>query len=611
MSGGAGAGAGAGTASGSAPYRTPAGPLRALVEELVRAGVRDAVVCPGSRSTPIALALRANPAIRTWLHLDERAGAYFALGAARASRRPTVILGTSGTAVVNFAPAVVEAREGRVPLVVLTADRPPELRDRSAPQAIDQSHLYGRFAKWYVELPVPEESALLEAHLRGVVGRAVAMAVEVPAGPVHVNLPFREPLVPEGSLEPEGAADEPPHVEVLRGRAALPEGDLARLADRLSRLRRGLIVCGPLDLPGFPEAVACLAAASGFPILADGLSNVRLGRHDRSRVVARHDAIVRSERFRAAHVPDLIIRFGGTPTSTALVEMLAEQRPRQIVVDDGGWAEPTLRAVTMVHAEPVGLAAALAEAVAAVRAGPAEVDWLGAWLAADRTADAAIRGWLATLDEPFEGAAFADLEGVLPDGTVLVAGNSMPVRDMDAFLPAGPAAVRCLANRGANGIDGVVSTTLGIAAVHDGPVALVVGDLSFVHDLNALVAARLHPLSATIVLVNNDGGGIFSFLPQASAARPEVGLPDHFEELFGTPHGLDLGRLVAALGGEHRQVGPGEIGPAVAGSLDRPGVRVLELRTDRTRNVALHRASAAAVSDALGRLLAGAAGVRP
>lgn len=600
-----------GEALGPAEYRTPAGPLRALVEELVRAGVRDAIVCPGSRSTPIALALRVNPTIRTWLHLDERAGAYFALGAARASRRPTVILGTSGTAVVNFAPAIVEAHQGRVPLIVLTADRPPELRDRSAPQAIDQDHLYGRFAKWYVELPVPEVSALLESHLRGVVGRAVATAIESPAGPVHVNLPFREPLVPDGPLEPGGFADDPPHVDVLRGRRALPAPDLARLADRLVRARRGLIVCGPLDQPGFPDAVGRLAAATGFPILADGLSNVRLGGHDRSHVIARHDATVRSERFRAAHVPDLIIRFGGPPTSKAVIGMLVEQPARQIVVDDGGWAEPTLRPVTMVHAEPVGLAVTLADAVAAARPEPAKTAWLGAWLAAGRAADAAIRGWLATLDESFEGSAFAELEGSLPDGAVLVAGNSMPVRDMDAFLAAGPAAVRCLANRGANGIDGVVSTALGAAAVHDGPVVLVVGDLSFVHDLNALVAARLHRLSATIVLVNNDGGGIFSFLPQASMARPDVGLPAHFEELFGTPHGLDFGPLVAALGGEHHHVGPGELGSAVTRSLGRLGVRVLELQTDRARNVELHRASVAAVAKVLDRLLVGAPAVRP
>ncbi|MFZ5854629.1 MAG: 2-succinyl-5-enolpyruvyl-6-hydroxy-3-cyclohexene-1-carboxylic-acid synthase [Chloroflexota bacterium] len=627
---------------------TPAAPLRALVEELVRAGVRDVVVCPGSRSTPLALALRAEPAIRTWLHLDERAGAYLALGIAKATHRPSAILGTSGTAVVNMAPAVVEARQGRVPLIVLTADRPPELRDRGAPQTIDQDHLFGRFAKWFVELPVPESGPVAAggpadlvatAHLRGVVGRAVATALEPPAGPVQLNLPFREPLVPAGDLRPgrtdEGtvsadgraAAGAPsiepaPYVRLAPGRRVLDEPVLDGLVERLAVSRRPLIVCGPLDAPGFGEAVARLAGAIGAPILADALANVRLGPHDRSHVVVRHDAIVRWPAFRDAHQADLVVRFGATPTSKALLEMMREQGAPQVVVDDGGWTEPTLLAATIVHADPVWLAAALAERFEQHpdrperAAGPAADEtapepgptgaWLEDWLAADRAADEAIRAWLAGLDEPFEGAAFSELEGVLPDGTILYAGNSMPVRDLDAFLAGGTAAVRCLANRGANGIDGVVSAALGAATA--APLVLVVGDVSFIHDLNALVGARLNGISATIVLIDNDGGGIFSFLPQATTERPGVGLPEHFEELFGTPHGIDLGPIVAALGGEHRRLGPGQIGPAVRDSLGRPGVRVLELRTERRRNVELHRSCQAAVGAALeplGRRLRG------
>ncbi len=610
---------------------TPATSLRAFVEELVRSGVRDVVVCPGSRSTPLALALRADPAIRTWLHLDERAGAYLALGVAKGTRRPSAILGTSGTAVVNMAPAVVEARYGRVPLVVLTADRPPELRDRGAPQAIDQDHLFGRFAKWFVELPVPEVGAAALAHLRGVVGRAVATAVEAPAGPVQINLPYREPLVPDGDLRPPAATravDPPPYVRLAPGIRMLDQPALDELAGRLAASARPLIVCGPLDAPGFARAVARLGAAIGAPILADGIANVRLGPHDRSHVIVRHDAIVRSRAFRDAHAADLVIRFGGTPTSKALLEMLGEQRAPQVVVDDGGWTEPTLLAATIAHADPAWLAAALAERLeqwggrggrapgwAPARAperapGSAgnqqAIDpsspgaWLDDWLAADLTADAAIRTWLAGLDEPFEGSAFSELEGVLPDGAVLYAGNSMPVRDLDAFLAAGEAAVRCLANRGANGIDGVVSSALGAATA--GPVVLVVGDVSFIHDLNALVGARLNRISATIVLVNNDGGGIFSFLLQADTERPGVGLPEHFEDLFGTPHGIDVGPIVTAFGGEHELVGPGQIGPAVRDSLGRPGVQVLELRTERRRNVELHRACQAAVEAALGQL---------
>jgi 2-succinyl-5-enolpyruvyl-6-hydroxy-3-cyclohexene-1-carboxylate synthase len=600
---------------------TPAAPLRALVEELVRAGVREVVVCPGSRSTPLALALAANPAIRTWVQLDERAGAFFALGMAKASRRAVAILATSGTAVVNFMPAVVEAREARVPLLVLTADRPPELRDRAAPQAIDQVHLYGRFAKWYAELPVPEDRPLLEAHLRGTVGRAVATAEAAPAGPVQLNLPFREPLIPDGPLTPAALAAGrdatasqvgAPFAEVLGGRRTLAAAELDRLAARIADARRGLIVCGPLDAPGFAAAITRLAAAAGYPILADGLSGVRFGRHDRSHVIGRHDAVTRAARFRAAHVPDLVIRFGGTPTSKALGQMLVAQAAPQVVVDDGGWTEATLLPVTMVQADPTDLAVALAERLEGRAGMPSDSGapnaWLDGWLAADRAAAAAIADWLATLDEPFEGAAFAELDGRLPDGAIVVAGSSMPVRDLDAFLPASAAVIRCLGNRGANGIDGVVSTALGVAAVHHGPVVLVVGDLSFLHDLNALVAARLHGLPLTVVLVNNDGGGIFSFLPQAAAERPEVGLPERYEALFGTPHGVDPGPLATALGAEHARVTTGEIGPAVAASLGRPGVRVLEVRTDRARNVELHRACTAAVVAAVDALAVEAAG---
>lgn len=598
----------------SFPRPTPAGPLRAIVEELVRAGLRDVVVCPGSRSTPLALALAADPAIRTWLHLDERAGGFFALGLAKAGRRPVGILTTSGTAAVNLHPAVVEALEGRVPLVVLTADRPPELRDRGAPQATDQDHLYGRHAKWYAELPVPEDEALPVAHLRGVVGRAVAVALEAPAGPVQLNLPFREPLVPAGDLRPaadarpgEGsaAAPAPPPATRLIAAERLPaEGDLAALAARLEGAARGLIACGPLDRPGFASAVAALAAATGFPILADGLANVRTGAHDRSRVVARHDTILRSDRFRAAHRPDLVVRFGGTPTSKALLTWLTDLDADQLVVDDGGWNEPTVRPVTMIHADPVRLAEALAGALAARLATPAPrratpSGWLDGWLAADRAADRALGAWLADLDEPFEGAVIAEAVAALPDGTILYVGNSMPVRDLDGYLPGGETAIRCLGNRGANGIDGVVSSALGAAAAGAGPVVLVVGDVSFLHDLNALLAARLHGLSATIVLVNNDGGGIFSFLPQAATERPEVGLPERYEALFGTPHGVDVGPIVAALGGEHRRVGAGELAAAVAASVGRPGVRVLEVRTERSRNVELHRSAVATALAAL------------
>ena len=588
--------------------------LRGFVDALVAAGVGDAVVSPGSRSTPLALALRAHPGITVRVLLDERSAGFFALGMAKAGRRPVAVLTTSGTAAANLLPAAVEASLGRVPLILLTADRPAELRDRGAAQAIDQVRLFGTHAKWFAELPLLDGEAVTARHVRSVAARAVATAVAGPAGPVHLNIPFREPLVPDGPL---GPLDGGQQTAVVAGVRTLADEDVGLLAWRLASVERGLIVAGPQDDPSFPAAVARLAAALHWPILADPLSLARCGPHDRARVVARGDQILRPGPWRAAHVPGLVLRFGAMPTSKPLLTLLEEERPAQVVVDgDGGWREPAIGPTTFVHADASATAHALADALGVgerrtggsrLRPVPARGHrWLDAWLAADRAADRALRGWLArTTDagEPFEGAPFAHLADLLPDGGILWAGSSMPVRDMDAWLPAGPRAIRPLASRGANGIDGVVSAALGAAST-GAPVVLVIGDVALLHDLSGLVAARRLGLAATIVVVNNDGGGIFSFLPQATAARPDAGLPAHFEELFGTPHGIDLGPLVVALGAEHRAVAPAELRSALETSVGAPGLRVIEVRTDRARNVALHREAAAAVAASLDELLA-------
>jgi 2-succinyl-5-enolpyruvyl-6-hydroxy-3-cyclohexene-1-carboxylate synthase len=596
--------------------------LRGFVDELVAAGVTDAVVCPGSRSTPLALALRAHPGLRVLVLLDERSAGFFALGIGKVTRRPAVVLTTSGTAAAELLPAVVEASLGRVPLLVLTADRPPELRDRGAAQAIDQGHLFGRHATWFAELPLLDGDDATRRHVRGVAARAVATALAGPAGPVHLNVPFREPLVPAGELGPLATAGAPRPTEVAVGRRTLDEPAVEALAARLAAVDRGLLVAGPQDDSALPGAVARLAAALDWPIVADALSLVRCGPHDRSRVVVRGDLLLRPGTWRDTHAPDIVVRVGAQPTSKPVLALLEERQPELVVIDgDGGWREPALLPVTMVHADAAATCDALADAVrrlegaeAAPRPAP---DWLEAWLAADRAADAALRDWLAATTaagEPFEGAPFAHLGELLPDGAVLWAGSSMPVRDLDAWLPGGPRAIRPLANRGANGIDGVVSSALGAAAAGP-PVVLVIGDLALLHDLGGLVAARLHRIGLTIVVVQNDGGGIFSFLPQATAVVPGAGLPDHYEELFGTPHGIELGPLVTALGAAHRVVGAGDLRDAlaVAAAAPQDGLRVLELRTERARNVSLHREAAAAVAAALAPLTGaglGGGGVR-
>ena len=573
--------------------------IRAFVEELVRAGVREAVVCPGSRSTPLALALAAHEGLTVRVLLDERSAAFFGLGMAKTSGRAVVLLGTSGTAVVNFMPAIVEASLARVPLVVLTADRPAELRDRGAPQTIDQVKLYGDHVKWTTELPLADDAPETLAHVRSIAGRAVAEATSGPMGPVHVNAPFREPLVPSGDLGTWPELEWAPFTSVTGGARRLPEADIERLAARIAATPHGLIVAGPTEAADRSEAadaIARLAAAAGYPIVADPLSGLRAGPHDRSHVLARTDQLTRPGPWIDAHPPELVIRFGAMPTSKPVVELLKRTRPELLVIDcDGGFREAALLPVTFLHADAVATANGLADAIGTRGADP----WTADWLVADAAADRAMRRWLADLDEPFEGAPFDALAAALPDGAVLWAGNSMPVRDLDGWLPSTERAIRVHANRGANGIDGVVSTALGSAAVAGSPVVLVVGDVSFLHDLGALVTARITGVNLTVILIANDGGGIFSFLPQASTTAPEVGLPDRYEQLFGTPHGIAAGPIVEAVGHRHALVDHRSLAAALRQAIGQPGLTVLELPTDRARNVELHRAAARVAAETL------------
>ncbi len=561
----------------------------AFVDALARAGVTDVAACPGSRSTPLAMLIRAHPALRLWMHLDERSAAYFALGMAKAARRPVALLATSGTAAVNFAPAVAEARYGRVPLVVLTADRPPELREVGAPQTIDQANLYGSHAKWWVEMPLPEATEEAARYARLVASRAAATAREAPAGPVHINFPFREPLIP--ALNSAQYTPDEQSVIVTSATRRFAPAELAPLAEELRHQRRGIIVCGPQDDPALAAAASDLAGALGYPLLADPLSQVRCGPHDRTLVIDAYDALLRAEAAAAELQPEVMVRIGALPTSKPLVQFMQRARgAQQIVVDDGGWPDPIHAASSMYHGDPASFCRALSAAVSERRG---MNEWTDAWTTRPARARAAMTAHVDDECGMTEPAVFSELSSLLPEGATLYAGNSMPVRDLDTFFASNDRALRFLANRGANGIDGVVSSALGASAVAEGPVVLVIGDLSFYHDMNGLLAAKQHRLDATIVLVNNDGGGIFSFLPQAECA-------EHFEELFGTPHGLDFRAACELYGvGHERAASRSAFCEAVARSIAAPGVQVIEVPTERAANVALHRALWQAASAAL------------
>jgi len=577
-----------------------------LVDELARAGVAHLCLCPGSRSAPLAISALRQPGIRVWTLIDERSAGFFALGMAKALRAPVAVLSTSGTAAANFFPAVIEAHYGRVPLIVFTADRPRESRDSGAPQTIDQVHLYGQHVKWFVDLAAPEATESKLRYARAVACQAVAIVRQAPPGPVHLNIPLREPLVPV-AVPDEALPEELPTTAGWVGRVAgqpyvassgshlSPDPQVIRNLELvLDKTTRGVIVCGPSDDPDMAPAVSALAATLGYPILADPLSQVRCGPHDRRCVIDSYDAMLRVDRLTKVLAPDLILRMGATPASKPLQQFLQEHdRAYQVLVDGGAnWNDPARVAAEFIAATPRVLCEALLAARTPRVREASSSEWCATWQRLNRVAREAVVKSLEDIAELFEGKVFAELARLLSDGATVYVGNSMPVRDLDSFFPSVSSAIRFLGNRGASGIDGLVSSALGASAA-TGPVVLVLGDLAFYHDMNGLLAAKLHQLNATIVLLNNDGGGIFSFLPQAS-------YPAYFETLFGTPTGLQFRHAADLYGLTFSQTTSWEaFRVGIQEGLTSSGVKLVEVQTTRARNVALHQQIWAAVGGAL------------
>jgi 2-succinyl-5-enolpyruvyl-6-hydroxy-3-cyclohexene-1-carboxylate synthase len=575
----------------------------AMVEELARCGVRRAAVSPGSRSTPLAVALWRQPEIKVTVILDERSAGFFALGTALATRVPAVVLCTSGSAAANLHPSVAEADEAGVPMIVITADRPPELRHIGAGQTIDQLKLYGDAVRWFSEVGTHEADDDGLLHFRAVACRAYAAAAGDPRpGPVHLNVPWREPLAPipvQGDvtatdpLALEGRGDAPLNA-VARSIGRADEALLDRLAERIERQPHGLIVAGRQFDPQLAGPIASLAAAAGYPILPEPTSQLRRGPHDRSLVVTSYDAIARE---RPANLePKLILRVGDMPTSKPLRQWLAAIGDLdQIVVEASrDWREPTRRATTIVRADPAATARAVVERLARLRPGANAIEgapFAAAWLEAERAVSEAIDARLATTDELTEPGVWLALGRALRDGDSVLAASSMPVRDLESFLRTGPEGIRFVSNRGANGIDGLVSTAAGLAAGSGARTWAVLGDLALFHDLGGLATAREVP-ELRLIVIDNAGGGIFHFLPQEEALPEE-----EFEGLLGTPSNLDPMAAAQMFGLSATTPGtPAELDDALMGE-----ARAVVVRTDRRRNLELHRELAEAATAALSR----------
>jgi 2-succinyl-5-enolpyruvyl-6-hydroxy-3-cyclohexene-1-carboxylate synthase len=572
--------------------------VAAFVDELAKVGVQDVVVSPGSRSTPFAIIMAEHPNMRVHMNIDERSAAFFALGMAKAKRKPAALLCTSGTAVANYLPAIVEAYYSRIPLIVLTADRPHELRDVGAPQAIDQLHIYGKYAKWFVEMALPEKSREMLYYARTMAARAAAVAMTAPLGPVHLNFPLREPLVPTITEETwkQIETKEPSYIHVSIGKKTLEAKQFQQLYDQLTHTEKGLIICGDMDKPGFAEAVTMLADTFDYPILADPLSQLRSGTHPKDYIIESYDAILKDEKIADALLPDVVIRFGAMPVSKSLLLML-KHHPSiiQIVVDgEGGWREPTLTASHMIYCDEIEFCHRLAE-IGAQKRGGEKSEWTKRWQTVNKIAKETLLE-AGKEKQLFEGKVFIELAELLPEHSLLFVGNSMPIRDADTFLMTNNKQIRVMANRGANGIDGVVSSALGASTVTE-PLVLVIGDLSFYHDLNGLLAAKLHRLNATMIVINNNGGGIFSFLPQAKHEK-------HFETLFGTPTDLQFEHVVRMYDGDYAKVETwDEFRHHVKRSVETKGLHVIELCTSRQENVMKHRLLWENVSQEIGEFL--------
>ena len=585
--------------------------LRAFVDELARCGMRMACTSPGSRCAPLVLMLAREERLECHSHIDERCAGFFALGAAKASGLPVAVTCTSGTAVAELLPAVIEAREARVPLLLLTADRPPELRENGAGQAIDQLKIFGDAAKWFFEVGTHDATPERVRWIRTLACRAYWTSLEGRPGAVHLNFPLREPLVTDEALPADdtGRAGGRPYVR----RAPAPAVGETRLGELVAESRRGVVVAGrheretPLGI-----AAAAFCEAIGWPLLADPLSGARRG----GAAIAHYDALLRDDTFAAARRPDLVLRVGDLPVSKPLRTWLANMaNVRQVTLDpEAAWQDPGSVLSDSIALEP---AATLAELTLAATASadfgsadgedlqarpplhPANPDWLASWRSVDERAAEAILGVLHEdgLDEP---SIAAELGVLLSEEATLFVASSMPVRDIETFWPVRDDPPRVLCNRGANGIDGTVSSAFGTAAAGDGPVVLLIGDVALAYDIGGLLAATRLGLKLTIVLLDNDGGGIFDFLP-VSRTRMARADEDIYTRHVATPTGLDFVRVAALYGFVHEQV---DTVPDFRAALERAlapqtGSTLIHVRTDRAANVSLHNRTWSAVSMAL------------
>lgn len=559
--------------------------VHTLVQTFVKAGVQDVVISPGSRSTPLAYAFSQTKEIQQYVQIDERSAGYLALGISKAKQQPVILLCTSGTAAANYFPAIVEAHYARIPLIVVTADRPHELREVGAPQAINQIHLYGQHVKWSVDFPIADNHIETLPFIERHASRALTVAKSAPMGPVHLNVPFREPLLLDFSYNVKDSS----YNGSALGEIVASEGSQQIFKEAITSTNRGIFVVGELLGKVNVDAFWKFAEAIQWPILADPLSQLRTSVPEACKdlVIDQYDALLKSENFKQAVVPEVVIRFGPQPVSKPLSIYLKSISPKiYIAVDEDPMFRDSLGVVTQhIQSSPLALWKPIKEIQLN--------ETLATWVKANEIATNHIHAY--NIEQSDEGAYAGILFSEMKDGSDLISSSSMPIRDVDTFFNKTNKDIGIYANRGTNGIDGVVSTAFGIQLARQRPATLLIGDLSFLHDVNGLLVTRFHKTDLTIVVMNNDGGGIFSYLPQASEET-------YFESLFGTPTGLTFDSIAKMYNTEYFSIHTKEEFKAALNTPKQEDVRIIEVHTDRQKNVSTHRQLWTTITEELDRV---------
>ncbi len=562
-----------------------------LAEVLWRLGLRHVVVSPGSRSTPLAFAFSRHAGLEAIPVLDERSASFFALGLARQKREPVALVCTSGTAAANYYPAIVEARMSRVPLLVLTADRPPEMRECSSGQTIDQQKIYGDYGNWYKELAMPSVEPLRLRYLRQTLVHGFERSLFPAAGPVHLNIPFRDPLGPEDMVEGAAIIDEsflkslvnsvkPPASAQLRGVNPKEEPAWQALRKAIVKEGKGLITVGavqPENSGEYVAAVSQLSKATGWPVLADALSPLRNYKKEFPLLITQYDLILRNDALAGELRPKVVLSLGIPPTSKVLRAWLEANPGPAFIIDPGQDNLDPLHRETLHFRLPVE---ALVNSMKLK--GAKSNSWAKRWKKLEGNALRAMRSRLRDCRFSFEGKVSWILSRSLPRGMPLFVANSMPVRDMEYFWEPGNRAAQVYCNRGANGIDGTLSSALGMVHLNKKSGVLLTGDLALLHDTNGFLISKEFKGHLTIILINNNGGGIFETLPVARFDPP-------FEKFFATPQWVDFSKLAAAYGVEYLKLRNLDPLPGLVKQLPKTGIRIIEIITDRKKDTRWRR----------------------